>query len=59
MNDEKKKVEKKAMYFIADGVEVTTKRGQLKPGTQVFAKDFPRGQKTIDELLKSKALVEK
>lgn len=59
MVDEKKKEAKKSRYFIADGVYVSTKRGQLKTGTQVFEKDFPSGKKTIDELLKMKALVEK
>lgn len=56
---EMKKPEKVDQFFVAEGVEVTTKRGQLKPGKQVKQKDFPRGQKTIDELVKSGALVKK
>lgn len=59
MTDEKK-TPKKARYFVAEGFEVGTKRGQLKAGAEVQAKDFPGGQKIINELVdKVKSLVKK
>lgn len=61
MIDKKPEIKKtpvKKRFFIADGVEVTTKRGQLKTG-EVKAKDFPGGDGRIDALVKLGALVEK
>lgn len=54
----KSKPTQEKRFFIADGVEVTTKRGQLKTG-EVKAKDFPGGAGRIDALVKLGALVEK
>lgn len=60
MTTEKKQTLKRKRFFVAEKREVGTKRGQLKAGAEVFAKDFPGGEKTIRELVENvKSLVEK
>lgn len=49
----------KSQYFVAEKVEITSKRGQLKGGSRVFARDFPTGQKRVDELVAAGHLVKK
>ena len=43
---------------VADGKSVSSLRGVLDEGTAVSAKDFIQGQKDLDELIKSGAVVE-
>lgn len=45
--------------FVADGKHVNCRRGILGPGTKVFAKDFPGGEKTIAEHVENGGLVVK
>lgn len=45
--------------FVADGKHVNCRRGILGPGTEVFAKDFPGGEKTIAEHVENGGLVVK
>lgn len=45
--------------FVADGKHVNCRRGILGPGTEVFPKDFPGGDKTIAEHVENGGLVVK
>lgn len=55
--DKKVKAEKNPeRFYVAKDKEVTTKRGQLKPGTEVYPIDFPEGKKRIEQLIKLGAL---
>lgn len=43
--------------FVADGKYVNCLRGVLRPGTQVFPKDFPGGEDTIKQHIECGGLV--
>jgi hypothetical protein len=45
--------------YVADGKCMNCRRGVLKPGTEVFAKDFPGGEDTIAEHIENGGLVAK
>ena len=45
--------------YVADGKCMNCRRGVLKPGTEVFAKDFPGGEATIAEHIENGGLVAK
>ena len=63
MSDEKKEKATvsaaKKRFFVSDGFEVTSKRGQLKSGIEVKPKDFADGAVTLNTFLKIGAVVEK
>jgi hypothetical protein len=52
-------VDRSAVYVVAKGTTITSKRGTLKPGTVALPRYFGGGQKTFDVFVESKALVEK
>ena len=60
MTDKKKdKPAKAKRFFVAEKKEISCRRGILKPGTQVFPKDFPGGEATIREHISHGGIVEK
>jgi hypothetical protein len=47
------------VWVVAHGVEVTSKRGILKPGDAVKAAYFKHGQSVLDDLVKNGSVVKK